>query len=86
MIFSIESFSAVVILSIEQIVKRRIIFTKKKFIVFPYSLVIRFRCEAKDAQCPLGDKFGCDAENEATSLMLLAKSLNLKVLQFIFNF
>lgn len=44
-----------------------------------FSLVIRFRCEAKEAQCPLGDKFGCDAENDATSLMLLAKSLNLKV-------
>ncbi|NP_001273820.1 ornithine decarboxylase [Musca domestica] len=53
---------------------------------FPESnLVIRFRCEAKEAQCPLGDKFGCDAENEATSLMLLAKSLNLKVIGTSFH-
>lgn len=27
----------------------------------------------------MGDKFGCDAENDATALMLLAKSLNLNV-------
>ncbi|TMW54742.1 hypothetical protein DOY81_000273 [Sarcophaga bullata] len=49
------------------------------------SLVIRFRCEAQDAQCPLGDKFGCDAENDATALMLLAKSLNLKVIGTSFH-
>ncbi|XP_037952973.1 ornithine decarboxylase 1-like [Teleopsis dalmanni] len=42
-------------------------------------LVVRFRCEAKNAQCPLGNKFGCDAENDATALMLLAKSLDLNV-------
>ncbi|XP_075165039.1 ornithine decarboxylase 1-like [Haematobia irritans] len=53
---------------------------------FPESnLVIRFRCEAKDAQCPLGDKFGCDAEKDATALMLLAKSLNLKVIGTSFH-
>lgn len=27
----------------------------------------------------MGDKFGCDAESDATALMLLAKSLNLNV-------
>ncbi|XP_013107441.1 ornithine decarboxylase 1 [Stomoxys calcitrans] len=53
---------------------------------FPESnLVIRFRCEAKDAQCPLGDKFGCDAEKDATALILLAKSLNLKVIGTSFH-
>ncbi|KAM7343845.1 ornithine decarboxylase 1-like [Cochliomyia hominivorax] len=49
------------------------------------NLVIRFRCEAKEAQCPLGDKFGCDAENDATALMLLAKSLNLNVIGTSFH-
>ncbi|XP_054738021.1 ornithine decarboxylase 1-like [Anastrepha obliqua] len=52
----------------------------KIFKHFPESnLVIRFRCEAKAAQCPLGDKFGCNAEADAAALMLLAKSLNLSV-------
>ncbi|KAI8127024.1 Ornithine decarboxylase 1 [Lucilia cuprina] len=49
------------------------------------NLVIRFRCEAKEAQCPLGDKFGCDAESDATALMLLAKSLNLNVIGCSFH-
>lgn len=48
-------------------------------------MVIRFRCEAKDAQCPLGDKFGCDAENDAAALMLLAKSLKMKVIGTSFH-
>ncbi|XP_017025001.1 ornithine decarboxylase 1 [Drosophila kikkawai] len=43
------------------------------------NLIVRFKSEAKEAQCPLGDKFGCDADVDATALMLLAKSLNLKV-------
>ncbi|KAH8372683.1 hypothetical protein KR009_002836 [Drosophila setifemur] len=43
------------------------------------NLIVRFKSEAKEAQCPLGDKFGCDADVDATALMLLAKSLDLKV-------
>ncbi|XP_017149701.1 ornithine decarboxylase 1 [Drosophila miranda] len=47
---------------------------------YPQSnLIVRFKSEAKEAQCPLGDKFGCDADAEATALMLLAKALDLKV-------
>ncbi|XP_036330361.1 ornithine decarboxylase 1-like [Rhagoletis pomonella] len=49
------------------------------------NLVIRFLCEAKDAQCPLGDKFGCNAEADAASLMLLAKSLSLSVTGISFH-
>ncbi|KAH8257852.1 hypothetical protein KR038_002136 [Drosophila bunnanda] len=43
------------------------------------NLIVRFKSEAKEAQCPLGDKFGCNADVDATALMLLAKSLNLTV-------
>ncbi|XP_034476876.1 ornithine decarboxylase 1-like [Drosophila innubila] len=43
------------------------------------NLIVRFKCEAKAAQCPLGDKFGCDADIDASALMLLAKALNLTV-------
>ncbi|KAL7735471.1 hypothetical protein ACLKA6_019579 [Drosophila palustris] len=43
------------------------------------NLIVRFKCEAKEAQCPLGDKFGCDADIDASALMLLAKALNLTV-------
>ncbi|XP_016953656.1 ornithine decarboxylase 2 isoform X2 [Drosophila biarmipes] len=43
------------------------------------NLIIRFKSEAKEALCPLGDKFGCDAETDAAALMLLAKALDLKV-------
>ncbi|KAH8233362.1 hypothetical protein KR026_007243 [Drosophila bipectinata] len=46
---------------------------------FFFSLIVRFKSEAKEAQCPLGDKFGCDADADATALMLLAKSLDLTV-------
>ncbi|KAH8284695.1 hypothetical protein KR018_011571 [Drosophila ironensis] len=47
---------------------------------YPQSnLIVRFKSEAKEAQCPLGDKFGCDADTDATALMLLAKALDLKV-------
>ncbi|EDV59590.1 ornithine decarboxylase 2 [Drosophila erecta] len=43
------------------------------------NLIIRFKSEAKKALCPLGDKYGCDAETDAAALMLLAKALDLKV-------
>lgn len=47
--------------------------------------MIRIRCDAKEAQCPLGDKFGCDAQYEARSLMLVAKDLQLQV-DFYLNY
>ncbi|KMY92164.1 ornithine decarboxylase 2 [Drosophila simulans] len=43
------------------------------------NLIVRFKSEAKKALCPLGDKYGCDAEADAAALMLLAKALDLKV-------
>ncbi|ALC41028.1 Odc1 [Drosophila busckii] len=43
------------------------------------NLIVRFKSEAKKAQCPLGDKFGCDADIDASALMLLAKALDLTV-------
>ncbi|EDW02258.1 ornithine decarboxylase 1 [Drosophila grimshawi] len=53
---------------------------------FPNSnLIVRFKSEAKKAQCPLGDKFGCDADIDASALMLLAKSLNLTVTGISFH-
>uniref|UniRef100_A0A1A9X3P4 ornithine decarboxylase n=1 Tax=Glossina brevipalpis TaxID=37001 RepID=A0A1A9X3P4_9MUSC len=48
-------------------------------------IVIRFRCDAKDAQISLGDKFGCDPEHEAPALMLLAQSLHLNVIGISFH-
>lgn len=50
------------------------------------SLVIRIRCDAEKAQCPLGQKFGCDAELEAPGLISLAKELGLKVSQICFDY
>ncbi|KAL9877537.1 ornithine decarboxylase 1-like isoform 1-T1 [Glossina fuscipes fuscipes] len=53
---------------------------------YPQSnLIIRFRCEAAEVQCPLGEKFGCDAEQDASALMLLAKSLQLNVIGISFH-
>ncbi|KAM7346188.1 ornithine decarboxylase 1-like isoform 2-T2 [Cochliomyia hominivorax] len=58
----------------------------KIYETFPESeLVIRFRADDKEAQVPLGEKFGCDAEFEAPALMLLAKKLNLKVIGTSFH-
>lgn len=42
-------------------------------------LVLRIRCDAKVAQCPLGEKFGCDPFVDAPALIQLAKSMNLNV-------
>lgn len=49
------------------------------------NLVIRIRCDAEKAQCPLGQKFGCDAELEAPGLISLAKELGLKVIGVSFH-
>ncbi|XP_017073016.1 ornithine decarboxylase 2-like [Drosophila eugracilis] len=43
------------------------------------NILVRFKSEAKKALCPLGDKYGCNAEEDAGALMLLAKALKLKV-------
>lgn len=48
-------------------------------------LVIRIRCDAEDAQCQLGMKFGCDAMNEAPELLRIAKSLELNVIGVSFH-
>ncbi|XP_060536968.1 ornithine decarboxylase 1-like [Cylas formicarius] len=48
-------------------------------------LVIRILCEASDAQCPLGMKFGCDPVNDAPILLDVAKSLDLDVVGVSFH-
>ncbi|NP_001040457.1 ornithine decarboxylase isoform X1 [Bombyx mori] len=42
-------------------------------------LLIRIRCDAASAQCPLGIKFGCDPVTEAPRLLKLASVLGLDV-------
>lgn len=51
----------------------------------PFRLVLRIRCDAKVAQCPLGDKFGCDPVHDAPGLLLLAKELELDVIGISFH-
>ncbi|CAB3229560.1 unnamed protein product [Arctia plantaginis] len=48
-------------------------------------LVIRIRCDAENAQCPLGIKFGCDAVTEAPRLLKLAAVLGLEVIGVSFH-
>lgn len=48
-------------------------------------MVLRFRCDAKKAQCPLGDKFGCDPKTDALRLMQEAKNLNMEVVGVSFH-
>ncbi|CAG9813762.1 unnamed protein product [Phaedon cochleariae] len=48
-------------------------------------LVIRIRCDAADAQCQLGNKFGCDADSEAPHLLRVARSLGLDVVGVSFH-
>ncbi|XP_066152555.1 ornithine decarboxylase 1-like [Euwallacea fornicatus] len=48
-------------------------------------LVVRIRVDARDAQCPLGMKFGCDPVREAPQLLRIAKSLNLNVVGVSFH-
>lgn len=48
-------------------------------------LVVRIRCDATDAQCPLGIKFGCDPLNEAPRLLKLANVLQLEVVGVSFH-
>ncbi|KAH9629102.1 hypothetical protein HF086_008551 [Spodoptera exigua] len=46
-------------------------------------LVIRIRCDAASAQCPLGIKFGCDPVTEAPRLLKLAAVFGLDVAEVI---
>lgn len=48
-------------------------------------LVLRIRCDARDAQCPLGDKYGCDPVTEAHGLLELARRLRLNVVGISFH-
>lgn len=48
-------------------------------------VVLRIRCDAETAQCPLGMKFGCDPIHEAPNLLHLAYTLNLNVVGFSFH-
>lgn len=52
----------------------------KIFKHYPESnVVVRFRSDANKALSPLGNKFGCNAEEDGAALMLLAKSLGVNV-------
>ncbi|CAG9767056.1 unnamed protein product [Ceutorhynchus assimilis] len=54
--------------------------------VYPHArLIIRIRVDAVDAQCPLGNKFGCDPIVAAPRLLRLAESLNLNVIGISFH-
>lgn len=48
-------------------------------------LVLRIRCDAEKATCPLGKKFGCDPVTEAPRLIKIARSLNLDVIGISFH-
>lgn len=48
-------------------------------------IVLRIRCDAEMAQCPLGMKFGCDPIHEAPNLLRLAYNLGLNVVGFSFH-
>lgn len=48
-------------------------------------MVIRICCDATEAQCPLGIKFGCDYLTEAPALMKLAHELGLSVVGVSFH-
>lgn len=49
------------------------------------NLVLRIRCEAESAQCPLGKKFGCDPITEAPKLLKIARDMNLNVMGISFH-
>ncbi|XP_055855029.1 ornithine decarboxylase 2-like [Episyrphus balteatus] len=52
----------------------------KIFKNYPESnVVVRFRSDANKALSPLGNKFGCNAEEDGVALMLLAKALDVNV-------
>lgn len=50
-----------------------------------FQIVLRIRCDAVEAVCPLGMKFGCDPVHEAPNLLRLAYMLDLNVVGFSFH-
>lgn len=46
---------------------------------FSNRLVLRIRVDAQVAQCPLGEKYGCNPDTEAPNLIEVSKSLGLNV-------
>jgi len=48
-------------------------------------VVLRIRCDAEDAQCPLGNKYGCDPSTEAPQLIKCAKILGLNLVGISFH-
>lgn len=48
-------------------------------------LVLRIKCEAKDAQCPLGNKFGCDPIHDAPGLIELAHQEGMEIVGISFH-
>lgn len=54
--------------------------------IFPDArMVIRIRCDATVAQCPLGMKFGCNPYTEAPHLLNVARSLGINVVGVSFH-
>ena len=51
----------------------------------PFRLVLRIRCEAEHAQCPLGKKFGCDPITEAPRLLKIAAGMGLDIIGISFH-
>lgn len=47
--------------------------------------MLRIRCEAEEAQCPLGKKFGCDPVLEAPKLLKVAQGLGMNVMGISFH-
>jgi ornithine decarboxylase len=58
---------------------------KIKFYYPNAKLVLRIRCEAKLAQCPLGQKFGCDPIHEAPKLIELAAQEGMDLIGISFH-
>ncbi|XP_055903952.1 ornithine decarboxylase 1-like [Eupeodes corollae] len=58
----------------------------KMFKHYPTSnVILRFRSDAKKVLSPLGNKFGCDANENAAALILLTKSLNMNMIGLSFH-
>jgi ornithine decarboxylase len=45
-----------------------------------FRLILRIRADDTTAECPLGDKFGCDADEVASRLLELAAQLHQPVI------
>lgn len=58
----------------------------KLFKHYPESnVILRFRSDAKKALSPLGNKFGCEADENGAALMLLAKCLDMNMIGLSFH-